>query len=237
MTALHGNKRKDEMFTPYGGRFAEPTKENINLCKAGKLEVDVPELDLSCIRPQYCDPVVEEHLYSDVSSARVHPVTHTANRYCAVDRFHKDNIKTDTEKLRNIDLVKQLKGSINTQVMEQMFEKLGKDRYFVNMLKPTNYLFVMRLLLHLHNDSITNRQVARATQAFSKFQTGAVASIGSDSRLYMTLGNKTEDHFAMYIKQCKSNELKLHVQVMQVYFGREQNKTELVNFMLKQCLN
>ena len=115
-------------------------------------------------------------------------MTHTANRYCAVDRFHKDNIKTDAEKLRNIDLVKQLKGSVNTQAIEQMFDKLGKDRYFLNMLKPTNYLFVMRLLLHLHNECITTKQVHSAAEAFSKFQAGAAACIGTDYRLYISVG-------------------------------------------------
>ena len=72
--------------------------------------------------------------------------------------------------------------------MEQMFDKLGEDRYFLNMLKPANCVFVMRLLLHLHNERITTKQVFSAAEAFRKFQAGAAACIGTDYRLYISVG-------------------------------------------------
>lgn len=185
MTALHGNKRNPGMFAPFGGRFAEPTEENINLYNTGQLEVDLPDLDPRVLRSLYTPPEeLREHSYS----REVHPVTQTSATYCAVDRFHKHNIKTNSEKLRDIDIVKQLKGNLNTQVDEQLFQQLGKDLYFLNMLTPYNYLFILRLVLHLHNETVTKRQIQKATEAFKKFDSGTTAEVGPDCRLYLTSG-------------------------------------------------
>lgn len=142
-------------------------------------------MDPRILRPLYSAPEeVWEHSYS----RELHPVTQTSSTYCAVDRFHKHNIKTDSEKLRDIDIVKQLKGNLNTQVQEQLFQQLGKDLYFLNMLTPYNYLFILRLVLHLHNETITKRQMQKATEAFKKYDSGTTAAVGPDYRLYLTSG-------------------------------------------------
>ena len=185
MTALHGNKRKSGMFAPNGGRFAPATEENVKLCKAGKLEVDLPEMDVNSLQAHQQECFQEEHRHS---TRDLHPVTQVVDTHCAVDRFHKANIKTDTEKLRDVDIVKQLRGNLNTQVEEQLFRQLGRDTYFLNMLTPNNYLFVLRLLLHLHNIGITDEQMRKATQAFQKCSPKVVAAIGPDCRLYMAKG-------------------------------------------------
>ena len=117
--------------------LAPATEKNIKLCKAGQLEVDLPELDLKSSQAQQQQHFTEEDSYS---TRGLYPVTQVADTYCTVDRFHKANIKTDTEKLHDLDIVKQLRGHFNTQVEEQLFHQLGRDTYFLNMLTPNNYL-------------------------------------------------------------------------------------------------
>ena len=106
-----------------------------------------PELDLKSLQAQQQQCFKEEYRNS---TRGLHPVTHVADTYCAADRSTKQTSKHNTEKLCDIDIVKQLRDNLNTQVEEQLFHQLGRDTYFLNMLTPSNYLFVLCLLLHLH---------------------------------------------------------------------------------------
>ena len=53
MVAAHGNIRKPGMFSPYNGRVAPATPENIQAAKEGQLKVDMPWL-LDCYNECAC---------------------------------------------------------------------------------------------------------------------------------------------------------------------------------------
>jgi len=157
MTAKHGNHRQSGMFKPHEGRFAENNDNNLQMLRDGTLEVSLPMFDNRLLGTG--------HVNSDVLSSLsvgLHPITKSADVYCAADQFHLKNIKTESDKLRNIKLVKELRGQINSQVQEQLFSSLRKDVYFLNSLSPVKFLFVVRLLLHFRNEAIRESQLKAA---------------------------------------------------------------------------
>lgn len=148
MTAAHMNKRSPGFFNPHSGRLAEGTEENISLAEKKLLTVNLPFLEETRYTMPKASTSATDHAYSQ---AMYHPVTGTAERYCLTDEFHKKNVRTKIDKLRECSLVPQIGGRINTQVEEQLFRSTVRDLYFVNMLSPANYMFMVRLLFHLHN--------------------------------------------------------------------------------------
>jgi hypothetical protein len=147
MTAAHMQKRSPGFFNPNNGRVATPSEENISAAEKGQLKVSLPFLKYGAKTAS-----VQQETDHKYCSTNVHPLTGSSERYCLTDEFHKKNVKTRKDKLRESNLVVEIAGSINTQVQEQLFRGTKRDLYFLNMMKPLNYLFTLRLLLHLQND-------------------------------------------------------------------------------------
>jgi hypothetical protein len=143
--AQHGNKRFPTMFSPFDGRFSAPTEDNIALAKKDELHIDIPCLDPASWRMHRA-----EHEYSK----RPHPLTGSYSHFCSYDRFHQHNSKKAKEWLRRLDSVLQLRGKINSQVVEELFSQIQRSRFFLNQMSPINHIFIVRLMLHLRNEEL-----------------------------------------------------------------------------------
>ncbi|XP_056109154.1 uncharacterized protein LOC130086936 [Rhinichthys klamathensis goyatoka] len=150
--ATHANLRAPESIPirPYEGRLAEPNEENIKLAKSGNLKVSLPWL--------------EEKM--SVSDPQGHPLTGSSDHYVLSDRFHESNSKDSRDVLRKITIVPQLAGKINSQVAEQLFSKMRKNNYFLNMSQPSTHLFQMRTIIHHYNENKNNKVRTRLMKTF-----------------------------------------------------------------------
>ena len=150
--ATHMNIRDPERLTfqPFEGRSSEPTAENVALAKAGNLKVSLPWLNVKKQVPD-CDG---------------HPATGSAEHYALYDRFHEDNTKDPRDVLRKLGLVPQLAGKVNSQVAEQLFAKMKKNNYFLNMALPSTHLFLMRNIIHHYNVQKNKQRLDQITKVF-----------------------------------------------------------------------
>lgn len=146
MVAAHGNKRKKDMFQPNEGRLAAATEANLTRMEAEDLTVNMPQL-VSSLARVHDERVKHDHGYSEV----IHPVTRMREKFSISDEFHKKNVSSRKDKLRDLSLVPELSGWVNTQIKEQLYSSVKKDIYFLDGLSPSKYMFVLRLLLDLHN--------------------------------------------------------------------------------------
>ncbi|XP_077057405.1 HMG domain-containing protein 3-like [Siphateles boraxobius] len=140
--ATHTNLREPEKvpFSPFEGRLLAPSEETIALAKQGKVKVSLHWLESSKIVPDRGG----------------HPVTGSAEHYCLYDEFHEANTKDNRDLLRKISLVPQLAGKVNSQVAEELFAKLKKNNYFLNMSQPSTHVFLMRNIVHHMNAQKNN---------------------------------------------------------------------------------
>ncbi|XP_077365645.1 uncharacterized protein LOC144009664 [Festucalex cinctus] len=141
----HTNLREPERlpFSPHEGRVASVTPENIELSKKRKLGVNLPWLQ------QKKDP-------PDVNG---HPTTGSAEHYALYDTFHQYNTKDEKDFLRFIGLVPELCGWVNSQIAEQLFSGMRKSNYFLNCLSPSSHVFLMRNILHHHNERVNEHSL------------------------------------------------------------------------------
>jgi len=172
MTAKHGNHRQANMFKPFEGRFADPCEENLRMLNDRTFEVSI---DLFATSGHHSST---DHTNS---AEPVHPVTGSSDTYCATDQFHLKNIKTEVDKLRNLKLVRELRGRLNSQVEEQLFSHFHKNAYFLNSMTPYKFMFTLRLLLHLRNVKLVAQQLLSAKHLLHS--SGLSISYGSDGRL------------------------------------------------------
>ena len=126
-------------FTPFDGKIAENTKENVESAKNGDLLVGMP------------------FLKDERPKTKGHPVTGVNDKYMLFDWFHQENCSDDSEMLRRASLVKELAGYLNTQAAEQLHRDKSRDLYWLNELGPVNHMFAFRLVTHLKNEMI-NRE-------------------------------------------------------------------------------
>ncbi|XP_077092035.1 uncharacterized protein LOC143744406 [Siphateles boraxobius] len=150
--ATHMNLREPQRlpFKPFEGRLKAPTAENIALAKDGKLKVSLPWMNCKKVVPD-CDG---------------HPITGSAEHYALYDRFHEDNTKDARDALRKLGLVPQLAGIVNSQVAEQLFAKMKKNNYFLNMALPSTHLFLMRNIIHHYNCHKNKQRLGDIKKAF-----------------------------------------------------------------------
>lgn len=150
--ATHMNLREPETlpFSPFEGRLSAPTPDNIKQAKEGKLKVSLPWL-------------TSKKLVPDSGS---HPITGSAEHYALYDRFHEDNTKDDRDALRKLGLVPQLTGKVNSQVAEQLFARMKKNNYFLNMSLPSTHLFLMRNIIHHDNENKNRGRLDDLKRAF-----------------------------------------------------------------------
>lgn len=150
--ATHINLRASERvpISPFEGRLAEPSQSNIELAQSGKLKVSLPWLNTKKAVP-------------DING---HPLTGSSHHYVLYDRFHEANTKDIKDVLRKLTLVPQLAGKVNSQVAEQLFAKMKKNNYFLNMSLPSTHLFQMRNIIHHYNVKRNNKVLDRLRKAF-----------------------------------------------------------------------
>ncbi|XP_051980273.1 uncharacterized protein LOC127641352 isoform X2 [Xyrauchen texanus] len=90
-----------------------------------------------------------------VSDPQGHPLTGSS-----------DHSKDSRDVLRKITIVPQLAGKINSQVAEQLFSKMRKNNYFLNMSQPSTHLFQMRTIIHHYNENKNNKVRTRLMKTF-----------------------------------------------------------------------
>lgn len=152
--ATHTNLRVPGQvpFKPYEGRLCEPTDANVSAAKDGKLHVSLPWL--------------HEGVHSGEATA--HPITGSSEHYVLYDRFHEKNASDPKDILRRIQLVPELRGWLNSQVVEQFFAKMRKNNYFLNNMSPSTHVFMMRSIVHHHNTctntALLERQLSSGRQ-------------------------------------------------------------------------
>jgi len=96
-------------------------------------------------------PVSLDHQYS-----KDNPITRTSKLYVLYDEFHKVNSKKETEQLRHINYVPEMK-NINTEVSEQLNSVIGRNQYFLNRMDLPRHYFFLRLIIHLLNEDRNDR--------------------------------------------------------------------------------
>ena len=87
-------------------------------------------------------------------SQEVHPATGVTDRYSVCDHFHEKNLSSVPHIPRRVMLVPELKTVINTEVEEQLHNRINRSNYTFNMMLPGNHLFMMRHKIHLSNSHI-----------------------------------------------------------------------------------
>ena len=137
--ASNGNNFESDFFFPNEGRVAEPSQENVRLALNGHLEISFQWLDRN------------EEAREDVYGSEGHPVT-KSNIYLALfDRFHESNTNKEVEALRRIGCVRELRGKINSEVVEQLHNVFNRNKHFHNQMTPTNHIFLFKSIIDLHN--------------------------------------------------------------------------------------
>lgn len=151
--ARHTNNRtKQEFFQPSDGRLCDATVENIKMAEQKKLK-----LSFTWIKNiQKLAGPVEREPANPTGMKCQHPITGTFERYSLYDRFHQGNQKRPEEKLRSLDLLPELTGILNSSMAEQLNRELSNSRYFICQLKDMHYMFMLRLIFHLHNQRVNN---------------------------------------------------------------------------------
>ncbi len=112
-------------FTPFEGRLAEYTENNITAAESGTLTISLPWIK-------------EKKMDEDDNC---HPVTGSSEHYALSDKFHEANSKDKRDTFHI--------GRVNTQAAEQLFAGMRKNNYFLNMMSPTTHVFLERNILHM----------------------------------------------------------------------------------------
>lgn len=149
----HTNLREPETlpFRPNEGRLAPSTTENIANAKTGKLQISLPWL------LQRKDP-------PDLNG---HPETGSADHYGLYDTFHQFNTKDEKDSLRRVGVVPELRGWLNSQVVEQLFSGMRKNNYFLNSLSPSSHVSLMRNILHHRNERLNKLAIEGLKKTFN----------------------------------------------------------------------
>ncbi|XP_072572025.1 uncharacterized protein [Paramormyrops kingsleyae] len=172
--ARHTNNRTaQQFFQPNDGRLISATPENISKASQGKIHFNFSWVKFLT---QPGGPVLS--MSKNPSLQSPHPVTRTADRFSLYDRFHQRNQKRPEEKLRSLELLPDLANILNSSLAEQLNKELANSRYFLCQLKDFHYMFMLRLVFHLHNQRIN-------LAFFSKMQkqTDHHTDIGCDGRI------------------------------------------------------
>lgn len=94
------------------------------------------------------------------ADSNAHPSTGSAEHYALYDTFHEGNTREAKDCLRKIALVPELHGWVNSQVAEQLFSKMRRNNYFLNMMSPGSHIFLMRSIIHHHNTMLNENTLA-----------------------------------------------------------------------------
>ena len=162
MVASHGNVRQPGMFSPFEGRLAKPSPTMISQAKDGGFVRNMPYLVEGYEKQPIPLSSIPDHCYTPP----LHPITHVADHYCLFDVLHETNTKQEQEILRRTKFVPQLAGYINTQTEEQLHRAFGRDNYFLDCMKSSNHIFLLRSNINLHNmktNAFAEAKIAKQT--------------------------------------------------------------------------
>ena len=84
---------------------------------------------------------------------QAYSVTGNDIRLCLFDRFDEGNTSSEIESLRKISCVLELSGMFNSEVEEQLHLKFDSNKIFLNMLAPTNHIYLFRSIIEYHNSN------------------------------------------------------------------------------------
>eukprot|EP00112_Aurelia_sp_Birch-Aquarium-sp1_P023018 Seg6701.2 transcript_id=Seg6701.2/GoldUCD/mRNA.D3Y31 product="hypothetical protein" protein_id=Seg6701.2/GoldUCD/D3Y31 len=166
MVAAHGNRFEEGFFSPYEGRVAEATPENIEQATSGTLKISLPWLETN------------QHL-----EQANHPVTGSDVTLALFDRFHESNTCSEVEALRRIGCIKELEGKVNSEVAEQLHGSFNKDKHFLNQMTASNHIFLFRSIIDLRNEERNQEFLRRAevdTNLHVNFDTMGRAVFGNE---------------------------------------------------------
>ena len=151
IVANHANNTREEdnrkygkaneegrLIFPYEGHVASSDdSESIRLSKEKSLEVNFPWMSST----NKALTKIERN---------VHPITGSEIHLCLFDRFHEGNSASDIEYFRKINNIPQLNSVVSSQVQEQLHLRFDKNKSFLNMMKPTNYIFLFRSIINYY---------------------------------------------------------------------------------------
>lgn len=90
-----------------------------------------------------------------------HPVTKSSQHYVLCDKLHEGNSKDAKDMLRRIELVPELAGPLNSQVVEQFFSEMRKNNYFLSNMSPSAHVFLVRNIVHHYNEKKERQTIAK----------------------------------------------------------------------------
>eukprot|EP00795_Rhopilema_esculentum_P004137 gene4136-20321_t len=200
MVASHGNRYEEGFFSPYEGRVAEATPQNIENALEGNLQISFPWL--------LNNPSSKNDLYSH--NGDCHPISGSNVRLALFDRFHEKNTSCETEALRRITCVAELAGQINSEVVEQIHGSFGKNIHFMNQLSPTNHIFLFRSIIDLRNEARNAeflKKIEEKTKMVVNFDKYGRAIFGHNYDLYSDTDNHEDSwNFLKTASVCESPE-------------------------------
>ncbi|KAG9269343.1 hypothetical protein AMEX_G16367 [Astyanax mexicanus] len=210
----HTNLREPEKipFSPFEGRLAAYTPENVASAKQGNLKVSLPWLNVK----------------KDPPDDNGHPATGAAEHYALYDTFHQYNTKEEKDVLRQIKHVPQLCGWLNSQTAEQLFSGMRKNNYFMNLLTPTSHIFLMRSILHHHNEK-------KNLQALEDLKQVSFGNISLDSSGKAILGTSSPIRKPVDLPSHKTQEVNTAEDLS--YQCGQQCATATVISNLRPCRN
>ena len=154
VVARHGNRRRKGMFSPYEGRLAEPTIQNIEAAKDGRMSVRLDWLE----EMQLFSPV------SDEQAGRKNNHHDIIPKLCLYDRFHETNTVREAEIVRRVTLSPYLNGLVNTQVAEQLHRSTVHSKVFLNMMSSSTHIIMFRNLVDSRNIVINKENENRLSK-------------------------------------------------------------------------
>lgn len=152
MVAAHARRRGYDVFSPFHGRVADSTAENIKKAENGEIQVDWPWF------PNGINEAPGECGGREGSEQLMtNPTTGCSDHYSLFDPFHEKNSTNPADLLRRVSCVKQLAGRANLETAEQLNNRRNRDNYFTTSLSPHNSIFVERLVIHYNNIKVNGK--------------------------------------------------------------------------------
>ena len=126
--ADHANARfGSKFFSPFNGMVPEPTEENLERAKSNDLKVNMTFMRNASFKQS--TRIVKDHDY--ISSDEMHPITKVPEKIVLFDRLHERNSTQEEDRLlRSVKRVPELRGTINTMVVEQKIQFWGRIAIF-----------------------------------------------------------------------------------------------------------
>ena len=137
-----------ELFYPFDGRAGDhEDPETMRLAMENNFETSFP-----CIN-------------------EVNPEDTSTISLALFDRLHENNSNSKIENLRKLKCVKELYGTFNSQVAEQLHKSFNSNKRFLNAMSPHHFIFNLRSLIN-HRNVMRNEKIINfeRSQGYKHFQ-------------------------------------------------------------------